>query len=135
MERHQISRSVRGWIADRQKGLCRSCDEPLGRFFHIDHIIPLAAYTEKEAATHGLLNLHHHMNLQALCGTCHIIKSGYESLPMHKRRLLRRDGPSSTNLCFYCGVLYSTHFAHACYKDGLSLVKIPVHYKEWHRVG
>ena len=134
MHRVPVSKATRVWIAERQNSVCRSCNEPLGFFFHIDHIIPLSAFTETEASQHAYIDLNNAINLQALCGTCHTIKSGLEAGRLALRHHLRKNILSS-NVCFGCGVSYSTYFPHSCYTDGLCIVKERVNFKEWQRVG
>lgn len=100
------SKAFRAWIVERQGGDCAGCQEPLGRFLHLDHRIPFCV---------TYLNLvDFHTNLQALCGNCHTEKTGLEAAVHAKRRRL---AGTSYDVCFVCKQVFSKYFKHKCYKD------------------
>ena len=54
-------------VAARQKWICKTCTKTLSADFHVDHIIPLFKGGDNNIE-----------NLQALCPTCHMLKSAME---------------------------------------------------------
>jgi 5-methylcytosine-specific restriction endonuclease McrA len=67
MKRIKVSSTRRLQIACRQEYKCAHCHKLLPWRFQIDHMVPL-----HRGGSNGIANL------QALCGTCHDLKSGHE---------------------------------------------------------
>ena len=65
----KVSESLKKQIASDQQWLCKSCKKLLDYTYEIDHVIPLFK---------GGSNDKH--NLQALCRSCHGIKTHHENL-------------------------------------------------------
>jgi len=68
-KRCKIPDHVRLDICTKQNGQCKGCDQVLGDFFQLDHIVAL-----RFGGTNDVTNL------QALCGQCHNEKSALESI-------------------------------------------------------
>jgi 5-methylcytosine-specific restriction protein A len=68
-KRCKIPDRIRLDICTKQNGQCKGCDQVLGDFFQLDHIVAL-----RFGGTNDVTNL------QALCGQCHNEKSALESI-------------------------------------------------------
>jgi 5-methylcytosine-specific restriction endonuclease McrA len=68
-KRRKIPDHVRLDICTKQNGHCKGCDQVLGDFFQLDHIVALRFGGTNDES-----------NLQALCGQCHNEKSALESI-------------------------------------------------------
>jgi len=68
-KRRKIPVHVRLDICTKQNGQCKGCDQVLGDFFQLDHIVALRFGGTNDDS-----------NLQALCGQCHNEKSALESI-------------------------------------------------------
>jgi 5-methylcytosine-specific restriction protein A len=68
-KRCKIPDQVRLDICTKQNGQCNGCDQVLGDFFQLDHIVALRFGGTSDIS-----------NLQALCGQCHNEKSALESI-------------------------------------------------------
>ena len=68
-KRCKIPDQVRLDICTKQNGQCNGCDQVLGDFFQLDHIVALRFGGTNDDS-----------NLQALCGQCHNEKSALESI-------------------------------------------------------
>lgn len=102
--RRRWTAAQRADIARRQSNLCAGdCGLSLPRFFHLDHIVPFAFDPGLDIPS----------NLQALCGNCHAHKTGMEASLWTRRRQIKR-ACKSFELCFQCGVVYSSYWTHAC---------------------
>ena len=68
-KRCKIPDHMRLDICTKQNGQCKGCDQVLGDFFQLDHIVALRFGGTNDDS-----------NLQALCGQCHNEKSALESI-------------------------------------------------------
>lgn len=68
-KRCKIPDHVRLDVCTKQNGQCKGCDQVLGDFFQLDHIVALRFGGTNDDS-----------NLQALCGQCHNEKSALESI-------------------------------------------------------
>jgi 5-methylcytosine-specific restriction endonuclease McrA len=67
-KRTRFSHFHRSIIASRQSWACQACGTMFGPLWHVDHIVPLWRDGSNDFS-----------NLQALCETCHAVKSSCES--------------------------------------------------------
>lgn len=86
--REKISNTTRNLVVDRQGVKCARCHEPLLLSdTHIDHIIPRAEGGPKDSE-----------NYQALCGSCHNIKSQEDRFrQQHKNKQTKAETEEESN--------------------------------------
>ena len=65
--KRQVTPYTKKLVAARQKWICKTCTKTFSADFHVDHIIPLFKGGDNNIE-----------NLQALCPTCHMLKSAME---------------------------------------------------------
>ena len=71
MKTRKLKESTKKNIAFRQNYKCLTCDQLLPPSFQIDHIVPFS-----------ITNNDDENNLQALCPTCHSLKTQYQRMVM-----------------------------------------------------
>jgi 5-methylcytosine-specific restriction endonuclease McrA len=100
-ERDALPRRKVQFLKRRQNYRCAHCKHTLPVTAQIDHIVPWCISHDDRI-----------INLQALCPNCHALKTRREARRIYRYRRARRalDLPSE-RLCWFCGRVWSAHFA------------------------
>jgi 5-methylcytosine-specific restriction endonuclease McrA len=87
-KRVRMSQFHRCIISSRQLWRCNHCNSLFGAIWHVDHIIPLCQDGSNDFE-----------NLQALCETCHTIKSSKETADRGRKRINEISDPTDEPVC------------------------------------
>jgi 5-methylcytosine-specific restriction endonuclease McrA len=86
----KIPQEVKRRVAQRACGQCQYCRVKIRYGGEIDHVVPLEDYVKSHPDDTG----HRETNLQLLCKSCHLLKTGKEATTRAKyRRLQKNLGP------------------------------------------
>ncbi len=94
-ERH-VTNSMKKRVAAEQAWKCNICHKLLSFTYEVDHKIPLWQNGSNAR-----------WNLQALCPSCHAMKTYIENTN-------KQTQPPNVRICIRCSTVYSPYFNHTC---------------------